>query len=164
MASASSPPPPASTSSCSPGASKSSRLKSDAAAADTTGDATAASSRHQSVTSSSQLQAPAQAPPVNKVKHIIAELSESFNVNGDEFINENFDLKTFTMAMLKTNALAEHLGKLSQQITTVDKEIKEQVSLHHEDLLHQASKQHAIHSCCYSIETRRFITLLKLTK
>lgn len=62
------------------------------------------------------------------VKNLVKEISDDLNVNGEEFVKEDFDVKTFTSAILKTQQLAEHLSKLSLNIDVLDKEIKEQVS------------------------------------
>jgi len=95
------------------------------------------------------------------VKNLVKDLSENLNVNGDEFLKEDFDLKTFSTAIIKTKVLSEHLNKLSLNITTLDKEIREQVSLHHEDLLHQAIKIETLEEMLDMVQTR--ISSLKST-
>ncbi len=100
--------------------------------------------------------------PVNtKVKQIIKELTDNLNINGEEFTKEEFDLKTFSSAILKTNALSEHLANLTQNISTLDKEIRDQVSLHHEDLLHQAINIETLEDMLDIVQTR--ISSLKST-
>ena len=95
------------------------------------------------------------------VKNIVKDLSDNLNVNGDEFLKEDFDLKTFSAVIIKTKVLSEHLNKLSLNITTLDKEIREQVSLHHEDLLHQAIKIETLEEMLDMVQTR--ISSLKST-
>ena len=82
-------------------------------------------------------------------------------MNGDEFAREEFDAKSFTSAIMKTNLLSEHLGKLSQSINALDKEIREQVSEHHEDLLHQAINIETLEEMLDMVQTR--ISSLKST-
>ena len=72
------------------------------------------------------------------VKNLVSDISNDLNVSAERFIHEDFDVRTFTSAILKSQQLAEHLGKLALNIKLLDNEIKEQVSDHHEDLLHQA--------------------------
>ena len=120
-----------------------------------------------SFTSKSTSSAPqgANVAPANvrssTVKNLVKDLSENLNVNGEDFLKEDFDLKTFTAAILKTNILSEHLNKLSLNISTLDQEIREQVSLHHEDLLHQAIKIETLEEMLDMVQTR--ISSLKST-
>ena len=59
------------------------------------------------------------------VKNLVKEISDDLDVNGEEFVKEDFDVKTFTSAILKTQQLAEHLTKLSLNINVLDHEIKD---------------------------------------
>ena len=94
------------------------------------------------------------------VKTLVKDLSESLNVNGEDFLKEDFDIKTFSAAIVKTKVLSEHLSKLSLNIATLDKEIREQVSLHHEDLLHQAIKIETLEEMLDMVQTRISLILL----
>ncbi len=71
-------------------------------------------------------------------KNLVGEISADLNVSADHFVQETFDVRAFTSAILKSQQLAEHLAKLALNIKLLDSEIKDQVSEHHEDLLHQA--------------------------
>ena len=95
------------------------------------------------------------------IKSLIKELGENLNVNADEFVKDEFDLKSFTSSIVKTNVLSEHLSKLSQNINILDKEIKEQVSVHHEELLHQAINIETLEEMLDMVQTR--ISSLKST-
>ena len=97
----------------------------------------------------------------NIIKSLVKEISDDLNVNGEEFLKEEFDLKALTSAILKTNNLSEHLSKLSLNINVLDKEIKEQVNLHHEDLLHQAINIETLEEMLDMVQTR--ISSLKAT-
>lgn len=97
----------------------------------------------------------------NVIKNLIKDISENLNVNGDEFTKENFDLKSFSTAIIKTNQLNEHLTKLAQNINFLDKEIRDQVSQHHEDLLSQAVNIETLEEMLDMVQTR--ISSLKST-
>ena len=94
-------------------------------------------------------------------KELLKGLGDNLNIHSDEFVNENFDTKAFTSAIIKTNSLSEHLQNLSQSINLLDKEIKDQVSLHHEDLLHQAINIETLEEMLDMVQTR--ISSLKST-
>jgi hypothetical protein len=116
----------------------------------------------QSVSSSSII-IPQTTPiqPQNQIKQLQKDLSEKLNVNTDEFISETFDVKQFTSAIIKTNALSEHLSNLSQSINKLDKQIRDEVSLNHEDLLHQAINIETLEDMLEMIQSR--IASLKST-
>lgn len=95
------------------------------------------------------------------VKNLVKDLGEKLNINGEEFLKEDFDVKTFSSALMKTSQLSEHLGNLAQNIQSLDKEIKEQVSMHHEDLLHQAVNIETLEEMLDMVQTR--ISSLKST-
>lgn len=88
------------------------------------------------------------------VKNLVKEISEDLNVSGDDFVREDFDVKTFTSAILKTQQLTEHLSKLAVSVNVLDKEIKEQVNEHHEDLLHQAINIETLEEMLDMVQTR----------
>ncbi len=88
------------------------------------------------------------------VKNLVKEISDDLDVNGEEFVREDFDVKTFTSAILKTQQLAEHLSKLALSVNVLDKEIKEQVNVHHEDLLHQAINIETLEEMLDIVQTR----------
>jgi hypothetical protein len=95
------------------------------------------------------------------VKTLVKDISDNLSINGEEFLKEDFDLKTFSSAIIKTKVLSDHLSTLAQNITTLDKEIREQVSLHHEDLLHQAINIETLEEMLDMVQTR--ISSLKTT-
>ena len=97
----------------------------------------------------------------NIVKNLVKDISDDLNANADDLVREDFDLKTFTTAILKTQQLTDHLSKLSLNIQLLDKEIKDQVSLHHEDLLHQAINIETLEDMLDIVQTR--ISSLKAT-
>jgi hypothetical protein len=97
----------------------------------------------------------------NPIKQLTKELGEKMNMNSDELTKEDFDVKAFTSAIIKTNILSEHLSNLSQSINKLDKQIREEVSLNHEDLLHQAINIETLEDMLEMIQTR--ISSLKST-
>lgn len=97
----------------------------------------------------------------NIVKNLVKEISDDFEINGEDFIREDFDAKTFTSAILKTQQLTEHLSKLAININVLDREIKDQVNLHHNDLLHQAINIETLEEMLDIVQTR--ISSLKST-
>lgn len=97
----------------------------------------------------------------NPVKSVVKEISENLNISGEDFVKEDFDVKEFTLAIIKTQQLTEHLAKLSLNINVLDKEIKDQVNLHHEDLLHQAINIETLEEMLDIVQTR--ISSLKST-
>jgi conserved oligomeric Golgi complex subunit 5 len=75
--------------------------------------------------------------------------------NGEEFLREDFDIKLFVMGITKANALlSDQLSKLSVSINSLDKEIREQVSVHHEELLHQAINIESLEEMLEMVQTR----------
>lgn len=113
------------------------------------------------VTSPSAATAAASANQSNVVRQLTKTLSENLNLNGEEFVKEEFDVKAFSSAIMKTNALSEHLASLAQCINVLDKEIREQVSVHHDDLLHQAINIETLEEMLDIIQNR--IASLKTT-
>ena len=112
-----------------------------------------------SLTSTSSI--PLSSQQTNPIKQLTKELSDKMNINSDELIKEDFDVKSFTSAVIKTNILSEHLSNLSQSINKLDKEIREEVSLNHEDLLHQAINIETLEDMLEMIQSR--IASLKST-
>lgn len=88
------------------------------------------------------------------VRNLVKEISDELSVSGDDFVREDFDVKSFTSAILKTQQLAEHLGKLAVSVNVLDQEIKEQVNEHHEDLLHQAINIETLEEMLDMVQTR----------
>uniref|UniRef100_A0A287A8B1 Conserved oligomeric Golgi complex subunit 5 n=1 Tax=Sus scrofa TaxID=9823 RepID=A0A287A8B1_PIG len=56
-----------------------------------------------------------------------------------DFLNEDFDVKTYTSQSIHQAVIAEQLAKLAQGISQLDKELHLQVVARHEDLLAQAT-------------------------
>ena len=83
------------------------------------------------------------------------------SMNAAEFTKEDFDVKSFSAAMMKTSQLSEHLANLATSINTLDKEIKEQVSANHENLLDQAVNIETLEEMLSMVQTR--ISSLKST-
>ncbi len=88
------------------------------------------------------------------VKNLVSEISDDLNVSADRFVQEDFDVRTFTSAILKSQQLTEHLTKLALNIKLLDNEIKDQVSEHHEDLLHQAIHVETLEGILDMVQTR----------
>jgi hypothetical protein len=105
---------------------------------------------------------PSQFQSTSIVKQLAKNLGDfNLNVDNDDFTSEQFDVKQFSSAIIKTSQLSEHLSTLSQNINILDKEIREQVSEHHEDLLHQAINIETLEEMLDMIQTR--IASLKST-
>ena len=102
--------------------------------------------------SSSSQQIVANANLVNT--NLFGELTKNLDVNCEEFITEEFDFKKYTNAIIKTKTLSEHLSKLSLCTNLLDKEIREQISLHHEDLLNQAINIETLEEMLDMVQTR----------
>uniref|UniRef100_M3ZGJ4 Conserved oligomeric Golgi complex subunit 5 n=1 Tax=Xiphophorus maculatus TaxID=8083 RepID=M3ZGJ4_XIPMA len=56
-----------------------------------------------------------------------------------DFLDEDFDVKTYTAQAIHQAVIAEQLAKLAQGISQLDKELHSQVVARHEDLLAQAT-------------------------
>ena len=85
---------------------------------------------------------------------LVNELTKTLGVNCQEFITEEFDFKKYTNAIIKTKILGEHLSKLSLCTNLLDKEIREQISVHHEDLLSQAINIETLEEMLDMVQTR----------
>ncbi|CAF1077689.1 unnamed protein product, partial [Brachionus calyciflorus] len=88
------------------------------------------------------------------VKSLIQNLTESMNINATEVTREDFDVKLFSSAIMKTNQLSEHLSSIATSINTLDKEIREQVSDNHENLLHQAINLETLEEMLDMVQSR----------
>jgi hypothetical protein len=112
-----------------------------------------------SSTNKQQQQQPATASLQNQTKNLVNtnllnELTQNLGLNCEEFITETFDFKKYTNAIIKTKILGEHLQKLSLSTNLLDKEIREQISLHHEDLLSQAINIETLEEMLDMVHTR----------
>lgn len=102
---------------------------------------------------------PGNASNTGIVKQLLRTFSD-LNLNlsegsgSQDLTSEQFDVKKFSSAIIKTNQLSEHLSSLSQSLNTLDKEIREQVSVHHHDLLHQAINIETLDEMLDMIHTR----------
>ncbi|KAG1656205.1 Conserved oligomeric Golgi complex subunit 5 [Nymphon striatum] len=56
------------------------------------------------------------------------------------FLSDNFDAKSYASKAIQNTAVAQERAKLIAGINLVDKELHDQVSLHYEDLLSQATR------------------------
>ena len=86
--------------------------------------------------------------------NLLNELTQNLGVSCQEFIAEEFDFKKYTNAIIKTKILGEHLSKLSLCTNLLDKEIREQISVHHEDLLSQAINIETLEEMLDMVQTR----------
>jgi hypothetical protein len=97
--------------------------------------------------------------PTGIIKQLVKSFSE-FNISVDsseptnDLTSESFDVKQFTAAVTKTSQLSEYLSSLSHSLSSLDKEIREQVSTHHEQLLHQAINIETLDELLDMIQTR----------
>ncbi|KAI4878069.1 hypothetical protein NFI96_011672 [Prochilodus magdalenae] len=71
-----------------------------------------------------------------------------------EFLNEEFDVKTYTAHAIHHAVIAEHLAKLAQGISQLDKELHCQVVARHEDLLAQATGIESLEGVLEMMQTR----------
>lgn len=85
---------------------------------------------------------------------LLNEVTNTLGVNCEEFMLENFDFKKYTNAIMKTKILGDHLSKLSLCTNILDKEIREQITLHHEDLLNQAINIETLEEMLDMVQTR----------
>ena len=74
-------------------------------------------------------------------------------------IQENFDPKTFATQTIQSQMVGETLGKLAEGITSLDKELYNQVVTNYEDLLSQATGIEALESAL-KIYTHTFVLLV----
>uniref|UniRef100_A0A8C7BKY8 Conserved oligomeric Golgi complex subunit 5 n=1 Tax=Neovison vison TaxID=452646 RepID=A0A8C7BKY8_NEOVI len=70
--------------------------------------------------------------------YVCVSTMSSLFMNQD-FLNEDFDVKTYTSQSIHQAVIAEQLAKLAQGISQLDKELHLQVVARHEDLLAQAT-------------------------
>ncbi|CAF5163042.1 unnamed protein product, partial [Rotaria magnacalcarata] len=82
---------------------------------------------------------------------------ESFN----DFIDDDFDIKSFSANILQTKLVADYLQHLNELIRTLDAEIKQQVSSNAPVLFRQASSIGTIEDVLENMQSR--IGSLKLT-
>ncbi|MBN3295644.1 conserved oligomeric Golgi complex subunit 5 [Amia ocellicauda] len=73
-----------------------------------------------------------------------------------DFCNEDFDVKTYTAQAIHHAVIAEHLAKLAQGISQLDKELHLQVVARHEDLLAQATGIESLEGVLQMMQTRIF--------
>ncbi|EDL36904.1 mCG22471, isoform CRA_b [Mus musculus] len=71
-----------------------------------------------------------------------------------EFLNEDFDVKTYTSQSIHQAVIAEQLAKLAQGISQLDKELHLQVVARHEDLLAQATGIESLEGVLQMMQTR----------
>ncbi|XP_066524059.1 conserved oligomeric Golgi complex subunit 5 [Hoplias malabaricus] len=71
-----------------------------------------------------------------------------------EFLNEDFDTKTYTARAIHHAVIAEQLAKLAQGISQLDKELHSQVVARHEDLLAQATGIESLEGVLEMMQTR----------
>nr|XP_008530456.1 PREDICTED: conserved oligomeric Golgi complex subunit 5-like [Equus przewalskii] len=70
------------------------------------------------------------------------------------FLNEDFDVKTYTSQSIHQAVIAEQLAKLAQGISQLDKELHLQVVARHEDLLAQATGIESLEGVLQLMQTR----------
>ncbi|XP_064606457.1 conserved oligomeric Golgi complex subunit 5-like [Liolophura sinensis] len=71
-----------------------------------------------------------------------------------QFLEEDFDVKAHSNKAIQSLAISDHLGKLSEGITLLDKEIHSQIVAHHGDLLSQASGVETLEGVLQMMQTR----------
>ncbi|XP_028668771.1 conserved oligomeric Golgi complex subunit 5 [Erpetoichthys calabaricus] len=71
-----------------------------------------------------------------------------------DFCKEDFDVKNYTAQAIHCAVIAEHLAKLSQGISQLDKELHIQVVARHEDLLAQATGIESLEGVLQMMQTR----------
>ncbi|XP_065066714.1 conserved oligomeric Golgi complex subunit 5-like isoform X2 [Rhopilema esculentum] len=71
-----------------------------------------------------------------------------------KFLEDSFDPKSYANTIIQSRAIGESLAKLADGINLLDKEIRDQVSSHHEDLLSQATGIETLESVLQSIQGR----------
>ncbi|KAM4712073.1 conserved oligomeric Golgi complex subunit 5 [Anableps anableps] len=71
-----------------------------------------------------------------------------------DFLEEDFDAKTYTAQAIHHAVISEQLAKLAQGISQLDKELHSQVVARHEDLLAQATGIESLEGVLQMIQTR----------
>nr|AAC69276.1 putative 13 S Golgi transport complex 90kD subunit brain-specific isoform [Homo sapiens] len=71
-----------------------------------------------------------------------------------DFLNEDFDVKTYTSQSIHQAVIAEQLAKLAQGISQLDRELHLQVVVRHEDLLAQATGIESLEGVLQMMQTR----------
>ncbi|XP_036004820.1 conserved oligomeric Golgi complex subunit 5 [Fundulus heteroclitus] len=71
-----------------------------------------------------------------------------------DFLDEDFDVKTYTAQAIHHAVIAEQLAKLAQGISQLDKELHSQVVARHEDLLAQATGIESLEGVLQMMQTR----------
>ncbi|XP_039103144.1 conserved oligomeric Golgi complex subunit 5 isoform X3 [Hyaena hyaena] len=71
-----------------------------------------------------------------------------------DFLNEDFDVKTYTSRSIHQAVIAEQLAELAQGISQLDKELHLQVVARHEDLLAQATGIESLEGVLQMMQTR----------
>ncbi|AWO97872.1 Hypothetical protein SMAX5B_005492 [Scophthalmus maximus] len=71
-----------------------------------------------------------------------------------DFLAGDFDVKTYTAQAIHHAVIAEHLAKLAQGISQLDKELHSQVVARHEDLLSQATGIESLEGVLQMMQTR----------
>ncbi|XP_014834407.1 PREDICTED: conserved oligomeric Golgi complex subunit 5-like [Poecilia mexicana] len=71
-----------------------------------------------------------------------------------DFLEEDFDVKTYTAQAIHHAVIAEQLAKLAQGISQLDKELHSQVVARHEDLLAQATGIESLEGVLQMMQTR----------
>ncbi|XP_019955516.2 conserved oligomeric Golgi complex subunit 5 [Paralichthys olivaceus] len=71
-----------------------------------------------------------------------------------DFLEEGFDVKTYTAQAIHHAVIAEQLAKLAQGISQLDKELHSQVVARHEDLLSQATGIESLEGVLQMMQTR----------
>uniref|UniRef100_A0A8C5KX04 Conserved oligomeric Golgi complex subunit 5 n=1 Tax=Jaculus jaculus TaxID=51337 RepID=A0A8C5KX04_JACJA len=71
-----------------------------------------------------------------------------------DFLNEDFDVKTYTSQSIHQAVIAEQLAKLAQGISQLDKELHLQVVARHEDLLAQATGIESLEGVLQMVQAR----------
>ncbi|MEQ2286389.1 Conserved oligomeric Golgi complex subunit [Ameca splendens] len=71
-----------------------------------------------------------------------------------DFLDEDFDVKTYTAQAIHHAVIAEQLARLAQGISQLDKELHSQVVARHEDLLAQATGIESLEGVLQMMQTR----------
>jgi hypothetical protein len=99
-----------------------------------------------------------QQPTLGKIPNerndLLSELKKNLDIDCEEFQDECFDCKKYTNAIIKTRILGDHLAKLTQCIFALDEQIRDQISLHHDDLLHQAMNIESLEEMLDMVQSR----------
>ncbi|XP_014663844.1 PREDICTED: conserved oligomeric Golgi complex subunit 5-like [Priapulus caudatus] len=78
------------------------------------------------------------------------QTDEVFN----EFMKDDFDVRSHATRVIQSLAIAEQLGKLASGISLLDKELHSQVAAHHKDLLSQATGIESLEGVLEMMNTR----------